>query len=110
MSKRAERNTKRYVFAVVSFLFRRLRNFFTFWSLQNKQLELQGTESQLHEAEMHKEKISKEMGTIRQDIDTQKVLWECECLKAVGVCVCAGAHSYNSPGYQGDDLIVIYID
>lgn len=73
MSKRAERSTKRYVFAAVLFLFSCLRNLFTFWSLQHKELELQGTDSQLHEAEKHKEKISKEMGTIRQDIDTQKV-------------------------------------
>ncbi|XP_003970804.1 DNA repair protein RAD50 [Takifugu rubripes] len=40
---------------------------------EHKEFELQGTDSQLHEAEKHKEKISKEMGTIRQDIDTQKV-------------------------------------
>lgn len=73
MSKRAEKITKRYVFVVVLFLFSCLWNLFTFWSLQRKELELQETDSQLHEAEKHKEKISKEMGTIRQDIDTQKV-------------------------------------
>uniref|UniRef100_A0A3Q1EU52 RAD50 homolog, double strand break repair protein n=1 Tax=Acanthochromis polyacanthus TaxID=80966 RepID=A0A3Q1EU52_9TELE len=38
-----------------------------------KESELQETNTQLHEAEKHKEKINKEMGTIRQDIDTQKV-------------------------------------
>lgn len=43
-----------------------------FW-LQQKELELQETNTQLHEAEKQKEKISKEMGSIRQDIDTQKV-------------------------------------
>uniref|UniRef100_H3DLI5 RAD50 double strand break repair protein n=1 Tax=Tetraodon nigroviridis TaxID=99883 RepID=H3DLI5_TETNG len=40
---------------------------------EQKESELQETNSQLHEAEKHKEKVSKEMGTIRQDIDTQKV-------------------------------------
>uniref|UniRef100_A0A667YDL7 RAD50 double strand break repair protein n=1 Tax=Myripristis murdjan TaxID=586833 RepID=A0A667YDL7_9TELE len=38
-----------------------------------KESELQETNTQLHEAEKHKEKINKEMGNIRQDIDTQKV-------------------------------------
>ncbi|KAK5858806.1 hypothetical protein PBY51_002921 [Eleginops maclovinus] len=38
-----------------------------------KDFELQETNTQLHEAEKHKEKITKEMGNIRQDIDTQKV-------------------------------------
>lgn len=41
--------------------------------LQQKESELQETNTQLHEAEKHKEKINKEMGNIRQDIDTQKV-------------------------------------
>lgn len=41
--------------------------------LQLKESELQETNTQLHEAEKHKEKINKEMGNIRQDIDTQKV-------------------------------------
>ncbi|XP_076025072.1 DNA repair protein RAD50 [Genypterus blacodes] len=40
---------------------------------EQKESELQDTNSQLHEAEKHKEKISQEMGNIRQDIDTQKV-------------------------------------
>lgn len=42
-------------------------------SLQQKESELHETNTQLHEAEKHKEKINKEMGNIRQDIDTQKV-------------------------------------
>lgn len=50
------------------------RTLFTFWPLQQKESELQETNSQLHEAEKHKEKVSREMGTIRQDIDTQKVI------------------------------------
>ncbi|XP_070699662.1 DNA repair protein RAD50 [Pempheris klunzingeri] len=40
---------------------------------EQKETELQETNTQLHEAEKYKEKISKEMGNIRQDIDTQKV-------------------------------------
>uniref|UniRef100_A0AAQ6AFT0 Zinc-hook domain-containing protein n=1 Tax=Amphiprion ocellaris TaxID=80972 RepID=A0AAQ6AFT0_AMPOC len=41
--------------------------------VDQKESELQETNTQLHEAEKHKEKINKEMGNIRQDIDTQKV-------------------------------------
>uniref|UniRef100_A0A3P9LDM7 RAD50 homolog, double strand break repair protein n=1 Tax=Oryzias latipes TaxID=8090 RepID=A0A3P9LDM7_ORYLA len=41
--------------------------------LSQKESELQETTTQLHEAEKQKEKINKEMGNIRQDIDTQKV-------------------------------------
>uniref|UniRef100_A0A8C5BL03 RAD50 homolog, double strand break repair protein n=1 Tax=Gadus morhua TaxID=8049 RepID=A0A8C5BL03_GADMO len=41
--------------------------------LQQKESELHDTNGQLHEAEKHKEKITKEMGAVRQDIDTQKV-------------------------------------
>ncbi|XP_077360912.1 DNA repair protein RAD50 [Festucalex cinctus] len=40
---------------------------------EQKESELQETNTQLHEAERHKDKIGKEMGNIRQDIDTQKV-------------------------------------
>nr|XP_033466773.1 DNA repair protein RAD50 [Epinephelus lanceolatus] len=40
---------------------------------EQKESELQETNTQLHEAEKHKDKITKEMGNIRQDIDTQKV-------------------------------------
>uniref|UniRef100_A0A3Q3GJ44 RAD50 homolog, double strand break repair protein n=1 Tax=Labrus bergylta TaxID=56723 RepID=A0A3Q3GJ44_9LABR len=40
---------------------------------EQKEAELQETNTQLHEAEKCKEKINKEMGNIRQDIDTQKV-------------------------------------
>nr|XP_043898596.1 DNA repair protein RAD50 isoform X2 [Solea senegalensis] len=40
---------------------------------ERKESELQETNTQLHDAEKQKEKISKEMGNIRQDIDTQKV-------------------------------------
>uniref|UniRef100_A0A3Q2UW10 RAD50 homolog, double strand break repair protein n=1 Tax=Haplochromis burtoni TaxID=8153 RepID=A0A3Q2UW10_HAPBU len=40
---------------------------------RQKESELHETNTQLHEAEKHKEKINKEMGNIRQDIDTQKV-------------------------------------
>uniref|UniRef100_A0A3Q2YKC7 RAD50 double strand break repair protein n=1 Tax=Hippocampus comes TaxID=109280 RepID=A0A3Q2YKC7_HIPCM len=40
---------------------------------EQKEAALQAASTLLHEAERHKEKISKEMGNIRQDIDTQKV-------------------------------------
>ncbi|KAK1882739.1 DNA repair protein RAD50 [Dissostichus eleginoides] len=40
---------------------------------EQKESELQETNTQLHEAEKNKDKINKEMGNIRQDIDTQKV-------------------------------------
>uniref|UniRef100_A0A8D0DGL8 RAD50 double strand break repair protein n=1 Tax=Sander lucioperca TaxID=283035 RepID=A0A8D0DGL8_SANLU len=40
---------------------------------KQKESELQETNTQLHEAEKYKDKINKEMGNIRQDIDTQKV-------------------------------------
>ncbi|XP_073336108.1 DNA repair protein RAD50 [Pagrus major] len=40
---------------------------------EQKESELQETNTQLHEAEKNKEKTNKEMGNIRQDIDTQKV-------------------------------------
>ncbi|XP_037323920.2 DNA repair protein RAD50 [Pungitius pungitius] len=40
---------------------------------EQKEAELQETNTQLHEAEKDKEKINKEMGNVRQDIDTQKV-------------------------------------
>ncbi|XP_035035031.1 DNA repair protein RAD50 [Hippoglossus stenolepis] len=40
---------------------------------EQKESELQQTDTQLHDAEKQKEKISKEMGNTRQDIDTQKV-------------------------------------
>ncbi|KAF3841072.1 hypothetical protein F7725_006934 [Dissostichus mawsoni] len=40
---------------------------------KQKESELQETNTQLHEAEKNKDKINKEMGNIRQDIDTQKV-------------------------------------
>uniref|UniRef100_A0A8D0AUX6 RAD50 double strand break repair protein n=1 Tax=Sander lucioperca TaxID=283035 RepID=A0A8D0AUX6_SANLU len=40
---------------------------------EQKESELQETNTQLHEAEKYKDKINKEMGNIRQDIDTQKV-------------------------------------
>uniref|UniRef100_A0A3Q4MD99 RAD50 homolog, double strand break repair protein n=1 Tax=Neolamprologus brichardi TaxID=32507 RepID=A0A3Q4MD99_NEOBR len=40
---------------------------------RQKESELHETNTQLHEAEKHKEKINKEIGNIRQDIDTQKV-------------------------------------
>lgn len=43
------------------------------WASQQKESELQETNTQLHEAEKQKEKINKDMGNIRQDIDTQKV-------------------------------------
>ena len=45
----------------------------TVYCLQQKESELQETNTQLHEAEKNKDKITKEMGNIRQDIDTQKV-------------------------------------
>lgn len=40
---------------------------------EQKETELRETSTQLHEAEKHKDKINKEMGNVRQDIDTQKV-------------------------------------
>ncbi|XP_051734464.1 DNA repair protein RAD50-like [Ctenopharyngodon idella] len=40
---------------------------------EQKETELQEVEKQLHEAEKHREKTNKDMGNIRQDIDTQKV-------------------------------------
>uniref|UniRef100_A0AAY4ASU3 Zinc-hook domain-containing protein n=1 Tax=Denticeps clupeoides TaxID=299321 RepID=A0AAY4ASU3_9TELE len=40
---------------------------------EQKEAELKDTESRLYEAEKHREKINKDMGNIRQDIDTQKV-------------------------------------
>ncbi|XP_031725130.1 DNA repair protein RAD50 [Anarrhichthys ocellatus] len=40
---------------------------------EQKEAALQETNTQLHEAEKNKEKINKEMGNVRQDIDTQKV-------------------------------------
>ncbi|XP_053702919.1 DNA repair protein RAD50 [Synchiropus splendidus] len=40
---------------------------------EQKENELQETNGQLHEAEKQKEKTNKDMGNIRQDIDTQKV-------------------------------------
>ncbi|XP_047235426.1 DNA repair protein RAD50 [Girardinichthys multiradiatus] len=40
---------------------------------EQKESELHETTTQLHEAEKQKEKINREMGNIRQDIDTQKV-------------------------------------
>ncbi|XP_056140912.1 DNA repair protein RAD50 [Lampris incognitus] len=40
---------------------------------EQKECELQETNIQLHEAEKQREKINKDMGNIRQDIDTQKV-------------------------------------
>ncbi|MED6290090.1 DNA repair protein rad50, partial [Characodon lateralis] len=40
---------------------------------EQKESELRETTTQLHEAEKQKEKMNKEMGNIRQDIDTQKV-------------------------------------
>lgn len=45
------------------------------WLLeQQKEAELRETGTQLHEAEKHKDKINKDMGNVRQDIDTQKVM------------------------------------
>ncbi|KAL0994730.1 hypothetical protein UPYG_G00126400 [Umbra pygmaea] len=40
---------------------------------EKKEVELQEISTQLHEAEKHKDKINKDIGNIRQDIDTQKV-------------------------------------
>lgn len=48
-------------------------NVFILSSLKQKEAELQETNTQLHEAEKDKEKVNKEMGNVRQDIDTQKV-------------------------------------
>lgn len=41
--------------------------------LQQKESELEEVTVELVDCEKQKEKINKEMGTIRQDIDTQKV-------------------------------------
>lgn len=46
---------------------------YLFYFLQQKEAELQETNAQLLDAEKHWEKINKDLGTIRQDIDTQKV-------------------------------------
>lgn len=44
------------------------------WLLeQQKEAELRETSTQFHEAEKHKDKVNKDMGNVRQDIDTQKV-------------------------------------
>lgn len=51
------------------FYFLCLRNFL----LQQKETELNKVIAQLSECDKHKEKINKEMGIMRQDIDTQKV-------------------------------------
>ncbi|XP_054586683.2 DNA repair protein RAD50 isoform X2 [Nothobranchius furzeri] len=40
---------------------------------EQKEAELQETNTQFHEAEKQKEKINKDMGNIRQDVDTQKI-------------------------------------
>ncbi|XP_059398425.1 DNA repair protein RAD50-like [Carassius carassius] len=40
---------------------------------EQKKIELQEVDKQLHEAEKQRDKIIKDMGNIRQDIDTQKV-------------------------------------
>ncbi|CAL9685350.1 unnamed protein product [Knipowitschia caucasica] len=40
---------------------------------EQKESELQETSQQLHEADKNKEKVNKDIGNIRQDIDTQKV-------------------------------------
>lgn len=45
----------------------------TFFFIQQKEAELQEINVQLTEAEKQREKINKDMGNIRQDIDTQKV-------------------------------------
>uniref|UniRef100_A0A3P9B039 RAD50 double strand break repair protein n=1 Tax=Maylandia zebra TaxID=106582 RepID=A0A3P9B039_9CICH len=50
-----------------------LERAFSIMKKTQKESELHETNTQLHEAEKHKEKINKEMGNIRQDIDTQKV-------------------------------------
>lgn len=43
------------------------------YCLQQKDAELQDLITRLNECEKQKEKINKEMITVRQDIDTQKV-------------------------------------
>lgn len=40
---------------------------------KQKETELNGVAVQLNECEKHREKINKDMGTMRQDIDTQKI-------------------------------------
>ncbi|XDV39290.1 hypothetical protein PO909_008547, partial [Leuciscus waleckii] len=44
---------------------------------EQKETELQEVDKQLHEAEKQREKTNKDMGNIRQDIDTQKVQERC---------------------------------
>lgn len=46
---------------------------YLFFFIQQKEAELQEINVQLAEAEKQREKINKDMGNIRQDIDTQKV-------------------------------------
>lgn len=65
--KKVIKNLKLYLFI---FLFLVLKEFS---SLQQKETELNKVILQLNECEQHKEKINKEMGIMRQDIDTQKV-------------------------------------
>lgn len=48
------------------------RVFLWLWE-QQKEEELRDTSTQLQEAEKHKEQVNKDMGNVRQDIDTQKV-------------------------------------
>lgn len=48
-------------------------NFTFMFFIQQKEAELQEINAQLTEAEKQREKINKDMGNIRQDIDTQKV-------------------------------------
>lgn len=59
----------------------------TLFLSKQKETELQETNTQLHDAEKQKEKINREMGNIRQDIDTQKV-WPPESLLSSFVSSC----------------------
>lgn len=53
--------------------------------LQQKETELNKVIAQLSECDKHKEEINKEMGIMRQDIDTQKVSLFCSWLMGIYV-------------------------
>lgn len=78
--KRARMITKRYTLVLFcsSSCHKHCLNLFwhichVLFLLKQKEGELQETNTQVHEAEKQREKINRDSGNIRQDIDTQKV-------------------------------------
>uniref|UniRef100_A0A3B3VRW0 RAD50 double strand break repair protein n=1 Tax=Poecilia latipinna TaxID=48699 RepID=A0A3B3VRW0_9TELE len=69
--KKQEEGQEKYFFILIYEIYINFN--ICLFMLQQKESELQETNTQLHEAEKQKDKINKEMGNIRQDIDTQKV-------------------------------------